>query len=287
MKDVVKQIKKVDIVTKKLVDSIVAGNYYSLFKGQGIEFSEIREYKPNDDVRAIDWNVTARYNKPYIKEFIEERDLRVYFAIDCSASNNFGNVVEKKKKAIEIVASLMFSAVKNNDNVGLILFTEDVELFVPARKGKKHALKMIKHMLEYQPMHKTTNLATSFSHISKILKRRSFVFIVSDFFDEGYVKYVAFLKKRHDVVAIKVNDVRETELPDVGLIQLEDEETGEQVLVDTSDEEFRQSYMDFVNEQEKEFDRTFKKNKIDCIKVMTHEDYGVTLKKFFKMRGRK
>ncbi len=283
-KDIIRQVKKIEIGTKKLVDGFISGNYRSVFKGQGIEFSDIRDYRPGDDVRSIDWNVTARFNQPFIKEFIEERDLRIYFAFDFSASGSFGNFVEKRFRAIELSASLMFSAIRNNDNVGLFIFTNTVETFIPARKGKKHVLKLISALVSHKSRSKMTNIKKSLSHIANVVKRRAVIFIVSDFYSDDFSKALNLLKKKHDVVALRVNDSREISIPDVGLIDLEDEETGEQLLVDTSDEEFRKSYIKVLSKKEDELKTLFRKNKIDSIQLFTDEKYDVPLRKFFKLR---
>ena len=284
MKNILKQVKKIEINTKRLVDGLISGNYHSVFKGTGIEFSEIREYFPGDDVRLIDWKVTARFNRPFVKEFIEERDLRVYFVLDVSASSSFGCNVEKKRRAIELVASLMFSAMQNNDAVGLFLVTNKIELFVPARKGKKHILKSLAHLIKFNPENKGTDLDTSLKYVSKILKRRSIVFVVSDFFSEDFSKPLKILKKKNDVIAIRVIDSREKEIPDIGYIQLEDEETGEQILVDTSDEEFRKKYKELIAQNDNKIKSLFKKYKIDFIEILTDESYEIPLRKFFKIR---
>ncbi len=284
MKDALRQIKKIDIKTKKLVDGLITGNYHSVFKGNGIEFSEIREYKTGDDIRTIDWNVTARYNKPFVKEFIEERDLNVYFILDLSSSGSFGKITSKTKKAIELVASLMFSAIQNNDNVGAILFTEEVEKFIPARKGKKHILKLLDIILSFKPKHKTTNIKNALDFTSKVIKRKSTVFMVSDFYSENFTKPLKILKQRQDLIAIKITDNVEKSLPNIGLIELEDEETGEQILVDTSDKEFRENYEKTIQENENKLTRLFKKYKIDQIEITTDEPYEKPLKKFFKIR---
>lgn len=284
MKETLRQIKKIDIKTKKLVDGLISGNYHSIFKGNGIEFSEIREYRTGDDIRSIDWNVTARYNKPFVKEFIEERDLNVYFVLDVSSSGLFGNTTSKTKKAIELVASLMFSAIKNNDNVGAILFTSDVEKFIPARKGKKHILKLLDIILSFKPKYKTTNIKNALDFTSKVIKRKSTVFMVSDFYSDNFTKPLKILKQRQDLIAIRITDSIEKSIPDVGLIELEDEETGEQILVDTSDEEFRNNYKKAIQENDAQLNKTFKKYKIDQIEITTDESYEKPLKKFFKIR---
>ncbi len=284
MKDVLRQIKKIDIKTKALVDGLITGNYHSIFKGNGIEFSELREYKTGDDIRSIDWNVTARYNKPFVKEFIEERDLNVYFLLDISSSGSFGKSKSKMNKAIELVASLMFSAIQNNDNVGAILFTEEVEKFIPARKGKKHILKLLDIILTFKPKHKTTSLKNALNFTSKVIKRKSTVFMVSDFYSDNFTKPLKILKQRQDLIAIKISDNIEKEIPDVGLIELEDEETGEQILVDTSDPEFRENYKNEIRKNTLHLNNLFKKFKIDKIEITTNEPYEKPLKKIFKIR---
>ncbi len=284
IKDIIKQVRKIEIKTKKIVDGLIAGNYLSIFKGNGIEFSEIREYNPGDDIRSIDWNVTARFNHPFVKEFIEERDLRLYFAFDLSASGSFGNNISKRKKAIEFTASLMFCALKNNDNVGLFLFTEEVEKFIPARKGKKHVLKILSNLISYEPRSKKTDLENSLAFISNIVKKRSVIFIVSDFYSKDFIKPLKTMKNNHDLIAIKITDFREKEIPDVGFIQLEDEESGEQLLIDTSDKEFRERYNKKIKENDKKLNDNFNKYKIDFIELHTDEEYDLPLRKFFKKR---
>lgn len=284
MKNTLRQIKKIDIKTKKLVDGLISGNYHSIFKGNGIEFSEIREYKTGDDIRSIDWNVTARYNRPFVKEFIEERDLNVYFILDISSSGSFGQNISKTKKAIELVASLMFSAIQNNDNVGAILFTEEVEKFIPARKGKKHTLKLLDIILNFKPKNKTTNIKNALNFASKVIKRRSTIFMVSDFYSENFTKPLKILKQKQDLIAIKITDSIENKIPDIGLMELEDEETGEQILVDTSNPEFRENYEKEIQKNKNHLTRTFQKYKIDQIEITTEEPYEKPLNRFFKMR---
>jgi uncharacterized protein (DUF58 family) len=286
-KEIIKKVKKLEITTKQLVEGIITGNYHSIFKGQGIEFSETREYRAGDDIRSIDWKVTARFNHPFIKEFIEERDLQVYFAIDMSGSSSFGNNISKRNKAIEVVASLMFAALKNKDNVGVFLFTDKVETFIPARKGKKHVLKAISKIVQFKQESNKTNLNQSLKFISKVIKKRSIVFILSDFFDKNYIKPLKILKNKHDIIALRVIDEREKEIPDVGLIELEDEETGEQLLLDTSDEDFRNNYLKIMQQEEQKIIDKFRRNKIDIVNILTDENYVIPLKKFFKIRIRR
>jgi len=286
-KEILKKIKKLDIKTKQLVDGIISGNYHSIFKGQGIEFSEIRDYRAGDDIRTIDWKVTARFNHPYIKEFIEERDLQVYFVIDVSGSGSFGTNISKKEKSLEIIASLMFAALRNNDGIGIFLITDNVEKFIPARKGRKHVLQLLNILTTFTPNSAKTYLKKPLEQVSKIIKRKSIVFVISDFIDNGeFLKPLKILRKRHDVIALRIVDQREKEIPDVGMIELEDEETGEQILIDTSDEEFRNSYFKLVAENDSKFLTNMMKNKVDTISLLTDQDYSISLKKFFKKRNR-
>ncbi len=283
-KEVIKQVKKIEISTKHLVDTLMAGNYHSVFKGQGIEFSEIREYTPGDDIRTIDWKVTARMHAPHVKEFIEERDLRVFIVFDISGSGNFGNNLTKKRKSIELAATLMFSALRNNDNVGLFLFTDKVELFVPARKGRRHILKLLRILISHQPQSMKTNLSNSLASVSKIIKKRSIVFVISDFFADDFSAPLKVLRNKHDVIAVNINDSREMKIPDVGLIELEDEETGEQILVNTSDEEFRENYLNIIQKERTKLHKLFQRMKIDLVSIQTDESYEIPLKKFFHLR---
>ena len=286
-KKILKKIKKLDIKTKQLVDGLISGNYNSVFKGQGIEFSEIRDYRAGDDIRTIDWKVTARFNHPYIKEFIEERDLQVYFVIDVSGSGNFGTSISKQEKSFEIIASLMFAALGNNDGVGVFLITDDMEKFIPAKKGRKHILQLLDIITTFTPNSSKTNLKKPLEQVSKTIKRKSIVFVISDFIDTNeYVKPLKVLRKHHDVVALRIVDPREREIPDVGMIELEDDETGEQILVDTSDEEFRNSYSRLIAENDTRFLTSMMKNKMDTISLSTDQNYPTSLKRFFKKRNR-
>jgi uncharacterized protein (DUF58 family) len=286
--EILKQVKKLEISTKYLVNELITGNYHSIFKGQGIEFSELREYRSGDDIRSIDWNVTARYNQPYVKEFVEERDLQVYFILDISSSGSFGNKVPKKRKTLEIVASLMFAALRNNDNIGIFLFTDKIEKFIPARKGKKHVLQILRSVISFQPKSKTTNLKTTLVQVSQFLKKRCIVFILSDFFDSNdYLKPLKILTRKHDVILLKISDLREQEIPEIGLIELEDEETGEQILVDTSDPAFQKKYTEIVSNNETQLISNLIKLKVDFIKILSDENYETPLRKFFKKRIRR
>jgi len=285
IREILKQVKKLEITTKLLADGLVTGNSNSIFKGQGIEFSEIRDYRPGDDIRAIDWKVTARFNHPYIKEFIEERDLQIYFVIDLSESGSFGTNISKKQKALEIIASLMFAALRNNDRMGVFLITDRVERFIPAKKGRKHLLQVLNLIVSFTPKSLKTDLKTSLAQISKIIKRKSVLFVISDFIDESeFLKPLKIMRKKHDIIALKISDLREKEIPDVGLIELEDKETGEQILIDTSDEDFRNSYSKLISDNELQFISNLRKIKIDTLQLFTDQNYSIPLRKFFRRR---
>jgi uncharacterized protein (DUF58 family) len=284
VKKIIKKVKHLEITSKKLVDGLICGNYHSIFKGQGIEFNEIRQYYPGDDFRTIDWKVTARYDYPYVKNFIEERDQRIYFLVDVSSSSFFGNVVAKKEKAIEFAATLMFAAYKNNDNVGLLLYSNKIEKFIFARKGKKHVLKIISNLVQYKAENKGTSLKSALNYFSKVVKKRSIIFIISDFFTSNFEKSIKHLRNKHDIIAVNIFDKRELEMPNVGLIELEDFETGEQILVDTSSNEFRLNYKKEINKQISRIKKIFLKSKIDVIHINTDESFNLPLKKFFKLR---
>jgi len=286
--EILKQVKKLDISVKYLVDKLITGNYHSLYKGQGIEFSEIREYKSGDDLRSIDWNVTARYNQPYIKEFVEERSLDIYFILDVSGSEDFGNLVSKKRKALEIAASLIFAALRNNDNIGIFLFTEKIEKLISARRGKRHIFKILRSIISFQPKSQITNLRTTLAQVSRILKKRSMLFIVSDFYDTSdYSKVLKILGIKHDVILVRIFDSREQEIPQIGLIELEDKETGEQLLIDTSNNLFQRNYGEIVSKNQLEFIKTVEKLNVDCLNISSEEDYELSLKRFFKKRIRR
>ncbi len=286
-KQILKEVKKIEIKTKHLVEGLLQGAYHSVFKGRGIEFSEVREYVPGDDIRSIDWNVTARMNQPFVKEFIEERDLTVYIVLDISASNEFGSEKSKKQAAVELAASLMFAALRNNDRAGLCLFTEQVEKFIPPRKGKKHILRLIREMVDFKPMYKTTDLADPLRFLARVAKKRGIMFILSDFFTEGFEKQLKLLSNRHDIIAVNMNDVRESEIPDIGFIELEDEETGEQLLLDTSDKEFRENYLTMINDKNRALKNLLLKLRVDMIQLRSDEPFEIPLRKFFRMREKR
>jgi len=287
-KDIIKKIRRIEISTNRLVTNIFAGEYESAFKGRGMEFDEVREYQHGDEVRTIDWNVTAKMGHPFVKKFVEERELIMILLVDVSGSTEFGTYQQKKSDIIaEISALLAFAAIKNNDKVGLICFTDQVELFIPPRKGKKHVLRLIRDILYCEPKRVTTDLGEALSFLERIQKRKSVVFLISDFRDNNYEKPLKRINPRHDLIAIVVADRRETEFPDVGLIELEDTETGEIILFDSSSTKTRRHFqkknLDEINKRKK----FFLENKIDNIEIYTDQPYTQSLIHFFQYRHRK
>jgi uncharacterized protein (DUF58 family) len=287
-KDVLKKIRRIHITTSRMVSDLFAGQYHSVFKGRGMEFDEVREYLAGDDVRTIDWNVTARFGHPFVKKFVEERELTVFFLVDASLSTYFGTHHNLKRQVIaELCSVLSLAAIKNNDRAGLIIFTDKIEKVVPARKGLRHVLRIIREALYFQPSGKKTDVAAALQYLLKVCKRKSVVFLISDFFSPDFKKILAVANKRHDVIALIVNDPREKELPDVGLVQLADPETGENWVIDTSDKKQRD---DFSRNSR----RIFAERKallgslgIDFIEVQTDVPYNKELFKFFRMRERR
>ena len=287
-KDIIKKIRRIEISTNRLVTNIFAGEYESAFKGRGMEFDEVREYQHGDEVRTIDWNVTAKMGHPFVKKFVEERELIMILLVDVSGSTEFGTYQQKKSDIIaEISALLAFAAIRNNDKVGLICFTDQVELFIPPRKGKKHVLRLIRDILYCEPKRVTTDLGEALSFLERIQKRKSVVFLISDFRDDNYEKPLKRINPRHDLVAISVADRRETEFPDIGLIELEDTETGEIILFDSSSTKTRRHFqkknLDEINKRKK----IFLKNKIDNIEIYADQPYTQSLIHFFQYRHRK
>lgn len=284
-REILKKIRRLELRTNRLVDSMFAGSYHSVFKGRGMNFEEVREYHPGDEIRAIDWNVTARMNAPFVKKFTEERELTVMLVVDVSASGNFGSVESSKRElAAEVAAILAFSAIRNNDKVGLLLFTDEVELFIHPKKGRLHILRLIREMLYFSPKRRGTNIATALEYLNKVVTRRAVVFLISDFMDEGYERPLSVTSRRHDLIAIPVVDPGEEVLPDVGIVTLEDPETGEQTDVNTSSRALRGAYLALEERRKKEIDRQFHKLGIDMIPLHTDEDYLPVLRAFFDRR---
>ena len=285
-KEILKKIRRIEIFTSRLVNNIFAGEYESVFKGRGMEFNEVREYQPGDEIRTIDWNVTARMGKPYIKKYVEERELVIMLVVDMSASTDFGTQQQTKGEiAAEISGLLAFSAIKNNDKVGLICFTDEVELFVPPRKGKKHVLRVIREILYFAPHQRATNISAALEYVDRVLQRRSVVFLISDFRDNGYEKRLAITSKHHDLIAVAVEDAREEELPDVGLIELEDAETGEVIILDTKNQSTRAVYRQLNRRTTEARQKHFRANKVDCIEIRTDRSYVKPLIRFFRERA--
>lgn len=283
-KQVIKKVRKIELKTHQLVENLLSGAYHSVFKGRGIEFSEVREYVPGDDIRTIDWNVTARMGVPFVKEFIEERDLNLILVFDISGSNLFGSHKSKREHAIEIAASLAFAALRNNDRVGLVMFSDAVEKYIPAKKGRRHAFRIIREMIYYRAKSKLTDVDKALRFVSNVHKKRSTVFIISDMNSKGFEKSIRQLRNRHEVVIIRLNDKREQSLPDVGLIELEDEETGEQVIVDTSDPRVREQYRKICSKQQANQKHLFRQLGVDVINVNTHEDFEIPLRGYFRAK---
>ncbi|MCX9085087.1 MAG: DUF58 domain-containing protein [Candidatus Methanoperedens sp.] len=281
---IISKVRQIEIKTNRPVEGLISGAYLSAFKGTGIEFSQVREYQAGDDPRTIDWNVTARMNHPFVKEFIEERDLTIMIVFDISRSSEFATVGSLKKDiGIELCASLAMSAIRNNDNVGLMLTSDIVEKYIPPRKGKKHGFRIIREAIFHDPVHDRTDLSVPLVKLSRILKKKSIVFVISDFQDDPLKlkKPLQVLKNRHDIIAVKLWDIREHELPDIGLIELEDEETGEQVLVDTGDPEFRMQFKDLVKSRNEKISHLTKRLEIGMIEISTSDDWIKSVLKFF------
>ncbi|GAB1414920.1 DUF58 domain-containing protein [Paludibacter sp.] len=284
--DILKKVRKIEIKTRGLSNHVFAGEYHSAFKGRGMTFSEVREYQYGDDVRSIDWNVTARFGHPYIKIFEEERELTVMLLIDVSGSREFGTVSQMKMDVFtEIAATLAFSTIQNNDKVGVIFFSDKIEKFIPPKKGRKHVLHIIREMIGFKPESTKTNVAEALRYFTNAIKKRSTAFIISDFIDSKFEKELTIANRKHDVVAVQVYDIRESDLPDVGLIKLKDAETGKRIWVDTSDKKLRTSYRHHWGESQIELNRIFTKSGVDSVSMSTSDDYVKTLLKLFKMRA--
>lgn len=286
--NILKKIRHLEIKTRGLVQTAFAGQYRSVFKGRGMNFEEVREYQPGDEVRAIDWNVTARMGHPYIKKFTEERELTVMLLVDVSASGNYGSVaLSKRELAAEVACLLAFSAIRNNDKVGLILFSGEVELFIPPKKGRIHTLRLIREILYFTPAGRGTNIAAALDYLNRVVSRRSVVFLVSDFQAPDYSKSLSVTARRHDLVAVPIVDPREEDLPNVGIIRLEDAETGEQIEVDTSNSSTRSAYLHLVDKRRNELIGELRRQRVDSIPLRTDRDYLPALRSFFQQRERR
>jgi len=287
-KEILKKVRRIEISTRRVVNDLFSGEYHSTFKGQGMEFEEVRQYQPGDDIRLIDWNVTARTGQPYIKKFREERELSVVMLVDASSSGAFGTRERfKSETAAELCALLAFSAIKNNDKVGLIIFTDKIEKFVPPKKGKAHVLRLIREILYFKPEGIGTDISGAVQYMNRVIKRRSVVFLISDYLSEGFYKPLQIANNKHDVIAIKISDPRETTFDDFGLIELQDAETGEVILVDTGSRAFRKEFAARAQEDNSNLKRGFQLANLDFISIRTDQSYIVPLINFFKMRERR
>lgn len=285
-KELLKKVRKIEIKTRRLSDHIFGGEYHSAFKGKGMTFSEVRQYQFGDDVRSIDWNVTVRYNEPFVKVFEEERELTLMLIVDVSGSELFGTQNQFKNEVIvEIAATLAFSALQNNDKIGLILFSETVELFIPPKKGKSHVLRIIRELIEFTPKSRKTNIAEALKFLSSVMKKKAITFILSDFIDEGYERTLKIAARKHDVTGIRIYDKREESIPNIGLVQMEDIETGELLLVNTQSAKVRKNYASYYQERVAEFETVFSKSGAGALSCRLDESYVKKLLGYFKRRG--
>ncbi len=283
--DIFKKVRKIEIKTRGLSHQIFSGEYHSVFKGRGMSFSEVREYQYGDDIRNIDWNVTARFNHPYIKIFEEERELTVMLLIDVSGSNNFGTNKQLKQELVtELAAVLSFSAIQNNDKVGVIFFSDQIEKFIPPKKGTSHILRIIRELLDFKPEKTGTNISEALRYLTNAIKKRSIAFLISDFMDDGFEKAVRIANHKHDLIAVRLTDRRETSMPDVGLIRLQDAETGRMMWVDTGSKSVRRKYETWAANKRASLDLLFNRLGVDMVKVYTGEDYVKPLMNMFKRR---
>ena len=286
--ELIKKIRQIQIYTSRAVNASFAGQYESVFKGRGMQFDEVREYTPGDDIRTIDWNVTARTGKAYIKRFVEEREMTVIFAVDLSASGEFGTVEKMKNElAAEFCAVLAFTAAKNNDKVGLLIFTDQIELYIPPKKGSSHMLRLIRELLYFKMPRRTTKISLALDYIAKVIHKKATIFLVSDFIESDFKKSLSLLNKRHDVIAVPVRDKVEMSMPRIGLIELQDAETGEIVLIDTSSRKFHDQYGNKSLSRFNELKSLFRSINVDCVPINTDKPYIQDLVQFFHMRHRR
>ena len=283
--DIFKKVRKIEIKTRGLSNQIFSGQYHSVFKGRGMAFSEVREYQVGDDIRSIDWNVTARFNHPYVKIFDEERELTVMMLIDVSGSNQFGTQSVLKDETItEIAAVLAFSAIQNNDKVGVIFFSNQVEKFIPPKKGTSHILRIIRELIDFKAQNRETNIAEALRYLTNVIKKRCTAFVLSDFLDKGFDDAIKIANKKHDLIAVHISDERETEIPDVGLVRFRNAENGQQMWVDTSDRRTRENYRKWHLKQEAMMNDIFLRSGVDVAKIRTGQDYVKPLVNLFKKR---
>ena len=285
-KELLKKVRKIEIKTRRLSDHIFGGEYHSTFKGRGMTFSEVRQYQFGDDVRNIDWNVTARYNEPFVKVFEEERELTMMLMVDVSGSELFGTKQQFKNEVVtEIAATLAFSATQNNDKIGLILFSDKIELYIPPKKGRSHVLRIIRELIEFKPESKLTNISGALKFMQNVMKKKAIVFVLSDFIADDYHQTMKIVAKKHDVTGIRVYDKREQDIPNIGMVQMQDEETGEIMLVNTTSKRTRVNYGKFYNEKAGYYKESFTKSGAGAIDCRVDESYVKKLLGYFKRRG--
>ena len=287
-RELLRKVRRVQVRTDRLANDVIVGEYRSVFKGRGMEFEEVREYMRGDDVRTIDWNVTARMGTAHVKRYVEERELTAVLLVDVSLSGRFGSTRQLKiDLATEISAVLAFSAIKNNDKIGLLIFTDHVEMYIPAKKGKRHVLRVIRELLNFRPVRGGTDLAGALEFLNKVLKRRAVVFLVSDFIDTGFERDLALTNSRHDLIPVRISDPRETSMPDVGLIELEDAETGERILIDTHRAKLRDAFARSGRSDKETLSSVVRSLGTDMLEVSTDRDYMTDLLGFFRRRERR
>jgi uncharacterized protein (DUF58 family) len=286
--ELIKKVRKIEIRTKGLVNQIFSGEYHSVFKGRGMAFSEVREYQFGDDIRTIDWNVSARFNHPYVKVYEEERELTVMLLVDVSGSGEFGTILQMKKDiATELCAVLAFSALQNNDKVGVIFFSDIIEKFIPPKKGRTHILRIVRELLDFQPIHRKTNLAEGLRYLTSAIKKRSIAFLISDFLDEGYDDALKIAARKHDLIGVRLFDPRESELTQVGLMRVIDAETGEAVWVDTSDRRVMDRYARWWRDRQEQRTKLLRRCGVDGIDIRIDQSYINPLMNFFRAREKR
>jgi uncharacterized protein (DUF58 family) len=287
-KDLIKRIRKLEITTRKVVSDLLAGQYHSVFKGRGMAFSEVRQYQPGDEIRIIDWNVTARMNEAFVKVFTEERELTVMLVVDVSASQEFGTRSRSKSEiCAEVAAQIAFSAIANNDRVGLILFSDSVEKVIPPKKGRKHVLRVVSDILSHRPASRGTDLNVGLNYLSRLAKRKAVTFVISDFLASNFETSLRIVSRKHDLVPVMISDPLEDAFPKLGLVELEDPETGERALVDTSDRRVRSRYEQAMLSRRGELRKLFKKLELEHVELHAGEEYVVALARFFRARARR
>jgi uncharacterized protein (DUF58 family) len=285
--DIFKKVRKIEIKTRGLSQQIFSGQYHSAFKGRGMAFSEVREYQYGDDIRSIDWNVTARFNHPFVKVFEEERELTVMLLIDVSGSNEFGSGKQLKKMlSAELAAVLAFSAIQNNDKVGVIFFSDQIEKFIPPKKGTSHILRIIREVISFEPQHRSTDISEALRFLTSAIKKRSTAFLISDFISTDFNQPLRIAARKHDLIALRIVDKRETELPAIGLVRFTDAETRKEVWIDTSNADIQKRHALWMRKQNELLEQSFKKNGVDNTVIFTDEDYVKPLMKLFKKRGK-